>query len=899
MKQIIILLTIITFGLFSLHAQDVPALTQLKSQVDAGTTSVDAAAVKAKDLGLTPEQIEMAKAHYQQDKGQPADKKATSTSPKVDNPDDFWSNPDGSDVVDTPPKSLDDTQNPDDVITPPPTATNQTASTNGVISGNGYFGYGLFQNGNTQFSAIQKGPVDPNYRIGPGDEVVVSVWGDVEFRNSVTVNRDGTINLDKIGVVVVNGLTLKDLEKKLRNNLGKVYSTINGNSASTFLDVTLGKLKPITIFFVGEVSKPGAYQVSSYSTAFNALYSIGGPNTSGSLRKIQVIRDGVTITEFDLYDYLLTGKKIKDIRLEHGDNIFVPNRETTISLKGEVRRPAIYEMLKNETLADLVKYAGGLETTTDLKRVQIERIVPFEKRVDNEKVLDIQDYNLAFTGHGQTIVNPIKLFDRDVITIYPLRNTLDGWATISGSIFRPGKYAIEKGMNVRKLIEQAQGLMPDAFPDKVDLTRTHINGEIEHLSINLNTNSADTTLLEDFDDVKIYSIWELVNKNKFVEISGHIRQPGKYQLLDSMRVMDLITKAGAIADHNFKKTTYLIRADLVRYNDDELTTRTIPLDLEKLLAGDTSLNLQLKHRDKLLIYSTDVLFIQPKVTISGAVKNPGTLNLPSNMTLHDLILRAGGFNRNAYLYSVDVYRVDPYHIKPDSLAIFQTVTIDPKMLNSFQTADDFKLQDLDFVVVREHPDFQYMTSVTITGEVKFPGTYVLLHKNETFKEIVQRAGGLKDDCFIDGITLRRQGQRVGADFKNMLNSWGSSNDLAMMDGDIISIPVKPNTVRVQGFVNRPCLVQYREDWSLNDYIEAAGGVKVDETMDHTGTMVTYVSGISKTDGWFFSPEVKDGSTITLNAVKIEKLKPLETLKEWAAIAGSTATMIVAIVIMGK
>lgn len=897
MKKMLTLFTILILTIFLLQAQDKQALSQLKTQLESGEISTEAAAAKAKELGLTPEQIELAKAQYAPATGVQTVQKTVVTTTKSASSDEFWSNPDGSDDL-IMPVTVKNNANPTPAENQPKSESTKTGAS-GLITADGYFGYGLFQNSNSQFTAIQNGPVDPNYRVGPGDEVVVSVWGDVEFRNSVTVNRDGTINLDKIGVVVVNGLSLKELEKKLQNNLGKVYSTINGNNPSTFLDVTLGKLKPITIFFVGEVNRPGAYQVSSYSTAFNALYSIGGPNTDGSLRKIQVIRDGITVTEFDLYDYLLTGKKIKDVRLEHGDHIFVPSRVSAITLKGEVRYPATYEMLKKETLADLVKYAGGLKTTADLKRVQIERIIPFEKRVDNDKVLDVQDYNLAFTGHEQTIINPINLFDRDVVTIYPLRNLQKGWVAISGSIFRPGKYSIEKEMSVKKLIEQAQGVLPEAYTEKIDLTRRYLNGKTEHLSINLNDNSAESTILQDFDSLKVYSTWELFNKDKFVEINGHIAKPGRYQFLDSMRVMDLITKAGALADPYFKKSTYLTRADLIRYNEDELTTSVIPLNLTDLLNGSQKSNLKLKHRDKLLIYSVDVVYNQPKVTITGAVKNPGTLDLSSNMTLHDLILQAGGFQRNAYMYNVDVYRVDPYNIKPDSLAIVHKVTITPKMLNEFQTSNDFKLQDLDLVAVREHPDFQYQNAVTVRGEVKFPGTYVLLHKNETFKEIIQRAGGLKDESFIDGITMKRNGLRVGADFKGMLEGWWNRNNIAMMNGDEIIVPIKPNTVKVVGFVNRPCLVQYRSDWDLQDYIDAAGGVKAEENMEHYNTMVSYASGISKTDGWLFSPEVKDGSTITLSAVKIEKKDTLSTLKEWATISSSSVALVVSIILLSR
>lgn len=895
MSKIKFIVFLIFLNLVYIYAINTNELYLLKNKVESGEISEEEAVIQAKALGLTQDQIDKAKLQYAP--------KATvneqkNPEPVKDTTTNFWKTKNVSEVpqINIITNKID---NPDKLKNDLPDNNNKTNANNGLITPEGYFGYGLFQNSKAEYVALQDGPVDPNYRLGPGDEIIVSVWGDVEFRNSLTVSRDGSISVDKIGLVIVNGLSLKDLEKKLINIFSKVYSTINSPNPSTFLDVTLGKLKPITIFFVGEIKNPGAHQVSSYSTAFNALYSAGGPTLDGSLRKIQVIRNGVTITELDLYDYMLTGKKIKDVRLEHGDHIFIPTRETTITLNGEVRYPAVYELIKNETMADLVKYAGGLKTTADLDRVQIERIIPFNKRKDNKKILDVQDYNLSLATSDQTIINPIKLFDRDAITVYKLLDLQKGWVTIEGAIFRPGKYAIDKGMTVRQLISQAQDVLPEAYLDKIDITRTFLSGKTEYLSLSLNDKSADTTILQDFDNVKIYSIWDLRKRNKEVQISGHIGKPGNYLFIDSMRVLDLITKAGGLSDPYYKKSTYLTRADLITYNEDELTTKIVPIRLDSLLAGSKNYNYLLKHRDKLIIYSIDVIFNKPKVTIVGAVKKPGNLDLQTNMTLHDLILQADGFQRNAYKYEIEVYRIDPYNIKKDSLAIVHKIIINPKLLSNFRTQNDFKLKDLDFVVVREHPDFQLQNAVTIAGQVKFPGTYVLLHKNESFNEIIKRAGGLKEEAFIDGITLKRNGQDIGADFKSMLKGWWSSNDLIMMNGDRLDIPQKPNTVLIDGFVNRPCYVQYREDWSLDDYLDAAGGYKAEENMEHSSTMVTYASGISKRDGWFFSPKIYDGSTIMVNAVKTEKKSSIETLKEWASILGSSATVLVTIVLLTR
>ena len=343
-------------------------------------------------------------------------------------------------------------------------------------------------------------------------------------------------------------------------------------------------------------------------------------------------------------------------------------------------------------------------------------------------------------------------------------------------------------------------------------------------------------------------------------------------------------------DPYFKKQTYLKRADLIRYNDDQLTTYIIPIKLDSLLDGNIEQNLLLKHRDNLRIYNIDVIFKPETVSIKGKVKTGGEFKLQTNMKLHDLILRAGGFTKDAYQCTATVYRVNPYSISDDTLAIAHRISLNPDSLNNFNKKDDFILQDKDLVIIREHPDFQYQRNITISGEVKFPGTYSLLKKRETLREIITRAGGLKKESFIAGMQFNRFDKKMVGDYEKNFEE-NSFFDIELKAGDKIFIPKHPGFVTVKGVVNNPGMVKFHEGWSLDNYIEAAGGIQINT--EDWQIIVYYPSGNAKEDGIIFSPEVYEGSRIVVHQ-KIDKEEPADwtsVFKNWASIAASLATVI--------
>ena len=308
--------------------------------------------------------------------------------------------------------------------------------------GSEYFGYNLFEKIPSAFEPAAVGPVDPGYLIGPGDVLRLYLWGAVELQYELNVDNQGTVFIPTAGQMFVSGVSYSELKNKMTLYLSRFYEGLTANPPTVFLDISLAKLKPIKIFVTGEVSRPGGYTISSFASVFNALYSVGGPLTSGSLREIRVIRNNKVITKVDLYDYLLKGQLIGDVRLQNNDMVFIPPRGKSISIKGEVLRPAIYELLGSENLKKLFEFSGGLSATAYTGRVQVSRIKPFEQRKKFEFEREIIDVDLT-----DLLQNPSADFilsDGDTVAVYPISKKLINFVVIEGAVRRPGAYQVSK-----------------------------------------------------------------------------------------------------------------------------------------------------------------------------------------------------------------------------------------------------------------------------------------------------------------------------------------------------------------------------------------------------------------------------------------------------------------------
>ena len=620
-------------------------------------------------------------------------------------------------------------------------------STNDFID---YFGYNIFYNDPEVFQNSFSDAIDPNYVVGPGDEVVIMLWGDTELNNSYTVSSEGYLFIEDIGQVFVNGLKMALLEKKLIKLLNKVYASLGPENgpATTFFDASLGSsvLRPLRIFCVGEIDKPGAYSVKNSSTVFTSLYYFNGPTIEGSLREIKLIRNEKEIANIDFYDFLLYGKKNNDIQIINDDIIFIPPRGKTVNVKGEINRPLIYELKKDEGLISLVKIAGGLSATTDINIVQVERILPFKKRRPNgvDRILIDVKLDELLAGEDDFLLN-----DRDIITFFKIGETVGNSITINGSVNRPGNYGYFNGMLLTDLIQKADGLTANAYYDKADIVRLNNNLEEEHLDVNLframNGNPLDNIKLLSGDVVQIYSSLQMKHSTD-VSISGYVLSPGIKPYRLGMTIYDLIFLGGGFENELHLKNAFLDRGDLIRLSEKDFTKELINFSLEDVLSGEGMATYELKMGDEIKLYSLDDIYGTNEniVTITGQIKNPGIYPLYKNYKLYDYIFLAGGFldkefDKSIYKDRADIIRNIDFG-KNKNL-----ITIDLKsILDDSSSIDNIYLKSGDLIRFYSKLDIYIDDLVEISGVVNNPGKYELKNKMN-FKDLMFEAGGLKEN----------------------------------------------------------------------------------------------------------------------------------------------------------
>jgi polysaccharide biosynthesis/export protein len=621
-----------------------------------------------------------------------------------------------------------------------------------------YFGYDIFKNDPAIFQGSSLGAVNSDYLIGAGDEIIVMLWGETQFRLVIKVDREGFLFIPEVGQVFVNGLTLNLLESKLFKVMSQSYSSLKSpnGKATTFLDVSLGKLRSLRIQILGEVSQPGAYIVDPSTTLFSALYYFKGPTKLGSLRDIHLIRNGTKISSIDFYDYLLTGKKPNDVKLQIDDVIFIPRRLKTISINGEVNRPGVYELKPSEQLSDLLELSGGLSITAYLNRAQIDRIVPFDKRREfgmDRKSVDI-NLNLINTDNFK-----YGLQDGDKINIFSILDATPNTVSISGAVVRPGRYDLGEGLNLTQLIDKADGLLGDVYLDRVDIIRITPDLKEEIIKLDLgkviNSGSDYNFELKGLDKIQVYGFLEMRSK-QFVSISGNVKYPGRYALKENMTVYDLIFKAGGYVDRKFLETTYLERAELIGKNSDGKMKKVIPFNLGLVLDKKDIAEMLLKPDDMLKIYSLDEIEGSTRyVNIFGHVKTPGNYELyESNMTVYDLLFKAGGFEdpmfkMQAYLDRADLFRMDSGNLNQNIISFNLG-----EVLKHKGDKNNFKLLPGDEIKIYPKSIFDGEKSVFIQGSIEKEGRYKL--KNEmTIKDLILESGGVLGNVFSYKIEIAR------------------------------------------------------------------------------------------------------------------------------------------------
>ncbi|MBO3698755.1 SLBB domain-containing protein [Roseivirga sp. E12] len=753
-----------------------------------------------------------------------------------------------------------------------------------------YFGYDVFNNNPYANQQALVGNIDPGYIVGPGDELRVYLWGEAEFQFEGIVDINGNLFMPNVGQVFVSGTTYQNLNQRLKQYLSRFYSGLTKNKI--FLDVSLTKLRPIRIMVMGESNNPGSHLINAFATTLNSLYASGGIKTSGSLRDIKVFRNNKFVSTVDLYDYLIKGSISEDLRLMSNDVIFIQSRLNSISLKGEVNRQGIYELKSGEGLVDLLGFAGGLKPSAHTGGVTIKRIKPLIGRND-DSAFDREIITIDYDQLLQDGVN-FRIQDGDEITFSKVLDKFDNLVTIAGSVFRPGEYELLEDMTIRSLIENAGGLRPNTYFEKIDLFRKDRNGDLKFRSLSLSDIiggqiNSDLSLQPD-DSVKIYNDQEL-GALQTVSIEGFLSEPKTVLWRENFTLYDLIFMSANIEDLEYQNRILTSRADLLRYQEGRTDYQVVPFNLDNVL--DKRFNAVLRPKDKVILYSRDINEILDKyVTIRGAVKNEGRFLLTDSMTVEDLILQAGGFVRTSFKDSVTVSR-EKFDFTGNQIAELKRVKTDMSYLVGINTksTSSYFLEHNDNVSVDNIPGSSEQRRVSVGGEVKFPGTYNLESKGETLSQLINKVGGLSPNAYLPGATFTRNGQRLAFSFDDLFNKGNTKFDIVLQPNDEIYFPESVYTISVQGEVVNPSLQKFTENLGVRAYLRNSGG----KTKNAKKIFLTQPNGFTRKVGWFSNPKVLDGATITVSAKPAKREREpgkfLENFGTIAAIVSSTLTTI--------
>ena len=616
-------------------------------------------------------------------------------------------------------------------------------------SKNQVFGRNIFNNEKLTFEPGSNLPTPANYLLGPGDEIIIDIWGSSEVTIQKTISPDGFINIESLGMIQLSGMTIEQATEHLRKKMEQTHAGINGENATSHFKVSLGKSRTIQVNIMGEVAVPGTYRLSAFSTVFHAIYSAGGMSEIGSLRNIMLNRNGKTIAKFDIYDFILNGKTRNDIRLQEGDVIIVPTYETLVSMEGNVKRPMKYEMKADEPLSTLLKYAGNFASNAYTRSLKVIRQNGRELQVFT---VEDMDYSV------------FKLKDGDVVTAETVLKRYENKLEIKGAVYRPGIYQFGGQLNtVKQLIEKADGLMGDAFlgravlhREREDLTREIIQVDLKNI---MNGTKPDIALQRN-DVLYIPSIHDISEIGK-IDIFGEVAKPGKYVYADNMTLEDLVIQAGGLLE-----TASTVKVDVSRriknnnYNGKEALSEIgtmFSFSLKDGFVVDGEQGFVLEPYDQVYVRKSPGYKEQVNVSIEGEVLYGGTYALTSKSErLTDLVKKAGGATQFAYVKGAKLMRKaneeeikrtkeiidlmrrnnpseEPLELEMDSMF---SVGIDlQKALAAPGSDADVVLREGDKLIVPE-----ITNTVKINGAVMLPNT-VAYQKGKSVSYYIGQAGG--------------------------------------------------------------------------------------------------------------------------------------------------------------
>lgn len=655
------------------------------------------------------------------------------------------------------------------------------------------YGYSYFRQKDVKIfnNAVDIKPPS-NYVLGVGDQIVVSIWGYADYNRLFYIDKDGYIQQENIGRVYLKGLTLEQAKELLRTRFASAYMIDKSD-----FDVSINYSRVITINVVGDVENPGSYTFPAINTAYNILAYVGGPSKSGSIRDIQIKRDGKIIRKFDLYKFLFTPEKQDDIFLNNNDYIYVPSQRNIVRVEGAVNREGKYEMLPGESFEDLLRYCGNYKPDAFTKVIQIRRFQ------DNKQILI--DYDI---DSMKRIGKPILLMNGDVVGVRSIPEKVKNYNDIYGAVLLPGRYEWKPGDRVWDLIQKAQGLKEDVYLDEAILIRTNFDDFRKHsITVNLNNiladkNSPDNVELTFRDNLEIYSKMDYFDRFD-IEVKGEVRKPRRFEVEKGLTLKDAIIMCGGL-----KEEALLDKIIIYRVNED-LTEKLIsfPIDTaDSYAALDT---FKLKKRDKIYVLKDLRRIDRYYIEVNGMVRKVDTFPYMESMTLADALILAQGFKMEAASNRIEIARIANYD-KAISQSVPTQVTIlnfsVSKNIGKDPVANSIKLQPYDQIYVRPTPEFEYQMKVMVKGEVLYPGEYVLTTKDEKLSSVIERAGGLTRFAYPEGARLYRSEDGIGdilTDVDKALKSKNSKFNYVLKRGDIIEIPAVKDLVAMRGEFNYP------------------------------------------------------------------------------------------------
>jgi polysaccharide export outer membrane protein len=742
----------------------------------------------------------------------------------------------------------------------------------------------------------------PTYILGENDEIIVNIFGPSQLSSSYTI-ENGSIKPSSMERIFLKGLTFSQATKLIKKKFGQYYRFDDDE-----IKVALNFSRNVLVNVTGMARQFGSYNIPATNTAFTALVAAKGPNANGSVRNIMIHRSGSPSKNFDLYEYMMDPSISENFFLQNNDYVHIPSRGKVVTIDGAVIRAHKYELKGSENLKKLIFWAGGLEGNSYKKSI---RIIRFED--DEKKIITINYNDLIKSGKD------FKLLNGDQVDIPSVPTSYRNFVSIEGSVDLPGEYQLSGRMKIRDLILLGN---PNEYAklDLAYLSRITKGSETESIEINIqdilaNPSSPANLELLPKDRIIVFSEDEFLQKDRVVKLSGAVRNPNNYEYKKDMKLSQVIDFSGGLMN-DATGLAYVFRTNLDSYEPTEY----LRIDIKDAMTNKNgAANILLQPQDSIVIYSFRDILIPSTVSIKGAVLTQDTFDFSSNMSLRDLLSLSGGLKLSADQAKIDIYRINIQSgeaTKTEEL----TVEVDDNYNVIGAQNGEFLLKPFDVVNVRYTPDFELQQSVTITGEVRYPGPYSLIQANERLSDIIKRAGGFKETAFKEGITLNRTEGGLGflvIDVIDILTNPTSPSNYILKRGDIINIPKEVNVVSIQGFTNASenygaienrsdkVNVPFHEDKGAKYYIDKyAGGIDKEAGGKYSLVKVRQPGGkLEKTkDFGFFKryPKVQKGAVIIVDR-KVKSVEEKERKSvDWGEVIANTvsqATAILTLVIL--